>query len=65
VIAGAPETSASFEVGTVSGQLETTFDLGGVTPVQGESFTFTVGSSRARVAIITYSGAIRIVGSSR
>jgi DUF4097 and DUF4098 domain-containing protein YvlB len=60
-----PETSASFEVGTVSGQFETTFDLGGVTPVQGESFTFTVGSSRPRVAIITYSGAIRILGSSR
>jgi DUF4097 and DUF4098 domain-containing protein YvlB len=60
-----PETSASFDVGTVGGQFETTFDLGGVTPVQGESFTFMVGSSRARVAIITYSGAIRIVGSSR
>lgn len=60
-----PTTSATFEIGTVSGELDIGFDMGGVTPEHGETFSFAVGSGGGRVIVITYSGAIRIYEAGR
>ena len=52
--------SAEFEVGTVRGAFSSAFDLGGIEPVQGETFVFSVRSGAAKVSVITYSGDIHI-----
>ena len=49
--------SATVTAGTVSGEFTSDFPMD-VTPVQGEKFTFTLGTGTARIELITHRGSI-------
>lgn len=51
---------ATFTVGTVSGDFQCDFPLGGVVPKKGERFTFSVGEGGAQIELLTFQGPIRI-----